>query len=72
MDSEDEQKQFEFNPVQYARFLKRNEINDLIERKMEGPSLEDRWYNVLQSLKIEDIEKFRLQIKNSSQYKEMV
>ena len=61
-----------FTPTEYAQFLNRNEILRLFERKMSGPTLEQRWLDVVKTSDEDKIDDFRRKIRNHPQITEMV
>ena len=60
-----------FTPVEYAKFLYRNEIVHLFEQKMSGPNLEQRWLEVVKTGDEERIDNFRRKIRNHPEITEL-
>lgn len=58
--------------LEYAKLLDRAQLARLIRKKMDGPSLEQRWLKCVERLDIEQIDEFRKKFKNSSNKKELV
>jgi len=60
-----------FTPIEYAKFLNRNEIVHLFEQKMSGPNLEQRWLEVVKTGDEERIDNFRRKIRNHPEITEL-
>lgn len=52
-------------PLQYAEFLNQEKMANLIESKLNGPSLEERWLKTIETLEIDKIEQFKTKFNNS-------
>ena len=65
MDNSDEEILKRITPLEYAIILNRTESAIMIEDKLNGPSLEERWLNVVQTLDINKIDDFKQKFKHS-------
>lgn len=64
--------QRQLEPLEYSSYLDRADLSSLIRRKMDAPSLEQRWLKCLETLDLERIEEFKKKFKNVPNTKELV
>lgn len=52
-------------PLQFAEFLNQETMAQIIESKLNGPSLEERWLKKVATLDLNQIEEFKTKFNNS-------
>jgi hypothetical protein len=62
----------EFNALEYAKFLNRQEIVDIITAKLKEPPLIERWIKIVDQKDIDRIKKFKEKVKSALKLRELV
>ena len=70
--AEEAQALSEFNAIEYAKYLNRSEIVDIISMKLKEPPLIERWLKVVDGRDFEEIKKFKEKIKSALKLRELV
>lgn len=53
-------------PLQLSKFLHQANMAQIIESKLNGPSLEERWLKIVGTLDFNQIEEFKIKFNNSN------
>lgn len=59
-------------PLDYAKYMKQDEIVALIRKKMSEPSLQERWLKKLETIDVARIENFKSKVKDPVVLKELL